>query len=72
MKKLTIEDVKKRINKIKDLDGDDEVQHVYEDDLFYDFVESIKNGDYLSKKQIEEVADELFKVREINFSRWHA
>jgi len=40
--------------------------------LFYDFVENIKNGNYKNKKEIELIATELFKVRDIDFARWHA
>ena len=41
---MKIEDVKKRLLKIENCKGDDEMTHCYEDDLFYDFVNAIKNG----------------------------
>ena len=69
---MKIEDVKKRLLKIENCKGDDEMTHCYEDDLFYDFVENIKNGNYKTKKEIELIATELFKVRDIDFARWHA
>ncbi len=69
---MKIQDIKGRIKKINDLDGDDEVQHIYEDDLFYDFVNAIKNGKYDTKEEIIKAAKEVYKVRDISFSRWHA
>ena len=69
---MKIQEIKERIKKINDLDGDDEVQHIYEDDLFYDFVNAIKNGKYDTKAEIIKVAKEVYKVRDISFSRWHA
>lgn len=69
---MKIKEIKERIKKINDLDGDDEVQHIYEDDLFYDFVNAIKNGKYDTKEEIIKAANEVFKVRDISFARWHA
>ena len=69
---MKIQEIKERIKKINDLDGDDEVQHIYEDDLFYDFVNAIKNGKYDTKAEIIKAAKEVYKVRDISFSRWHA
>jgi hypothetical protein len=65
-------EIKERIKKINDLDGDDEMQHVNEDDLFYDFVNAIKNGKYETKEEIVKAAKEVYKVRDISFARWHA
>mgnify|MGYP006383140327 CR=1 FL=1 len=69
---MKIQEIKERIKKINDLDGDDEVQHIYEDDLFYDFVNAIKNGKYDTKEEIIKASKEVYKVRDISFSRWHA
>ena len=69
---MKIEDVKKRLLKIENCKGDDEMAHCYEDDLFYDFVNAIKNGKYETKEEIIKVAKEVYKVREISFARWHA
>ncbi len=46
--------------------------HCYEDDLFYDFVNAVKNGKYETKEEIIKVAKEVYKVRKISFARWHA
>lgn len=72
MKTLTLEKVKEIIEKINNIKGDDEAAHCEEDDLFYSFVENILNGNYKTKKEIESIATELYKVRDINFARWHA
>lgn len=69
---MKLQEVKERITKIENCKADDEMAHVYEDDLFYDFVEAVKDGKYKTRKQIIEVATELFKVRDIDFERWHA
>ncbi len=72
MEKLTLKKVNERLVEINNCKDDDEVAHSKEDDLFYDFVENIKNGNYKTKKEIELIATELFKVRDIDFARWHA
>jgi len=69
---MKIEEVKQRLLKIEKLSHDDEVAHCEEDELFYDFVEAIKDGKYKSKHEIINIATELYKVRDIDFARWHA
>ena len=70
---MNLEEVKEKIKKIDYLSTfDNEMAHSFEDDLFYDFVESVKDGKYKTIKEIIEVATELFKVRDIEFARWHA
>ena len=69
---MEVKEVKERIAKIEHCKDDDEMAHSYEDDLFYDFVEAVKDEKYKTRKEIIEVATELFKVRDIKFARWHA
>ncbi len=69
---MKLQEVKERLAKIENCKDDDETAHTYEDKLFYDYVESIKNGEYKTRKEIIEVAIELFKVKDIVFSRWYA
>lgn len=69
---MKIEKIKERIAKIENCKYDDEMAHSYEDDLFYDFVNAIKNGKYETKEEIVKAAKEVYKVRKISFSRWHA
>lgn len=68
---MKLQEVKDRILTIEDNKHDDEMAHIYEDKLFYEFVEAIRDGKYKTKKEIVEVATELLKVRDIKFSRWH-
>ena len=68
---MKTEEIRNRIQKIIELDGDNENQHIFEDDLFYDFVYSIKNGSFETKEDIIVASKELYKVREIRFPRWH-
>jgi len=69
---MKIQEVKERLAKIENCKGDDEMAHVYEDGLFYDFVEAVKDGKYKTRKEMIEIAAELFKVRDIDFARWYA
>lgn len=69
---MNIEEVKERLLEIKNISYDDEVAHIKEDELFYDFVEAIKDGKYKSIQQIIDIATELYKVRDIDFARWHS
>lgn len=69
---MKLQEVKERLAKIEHCKDDDEMAHCYEDDLFYDFVETVKDGKYKTRKEMIEVAIELFKVRDIDFARWHA
>ena len=69
---MKLYEVKERLAEIERLKYDDETAHSLEDDLFYDFVEAVKDGMYKTKKEIIDVAFELYKVRDIKFARWHA
>lgn len=68
---MNLQEVKDRKLTIEDNKYDNEMAHIYEDELFYEFVEAIRDGKYKTKKEIVEVATELLKVRDIKFSRWH-
>ena len=67
---MNLQEVKDRILMIEDNKHDNEMAHLYEDELFYEFVGAIKDGEYKTKKEIVEVATELSKVRDIKFTRW--
>ena len=69
---MKLQEVKQRIAEIEHCKNDNEMAHTYEDHLFYDFVEAVKDEKYKTRKEIIEVAAELFKVRDIDFARWHA
>jgi len=69
---MKIDEIKERISYIESQKYDDEVAHSEEDDLFYDFVTAIIERKYKSRKDIIIAAEELIKVRDIDFARWHA
>ena len=69
---MKIEEIKNRIAKIENCKGDNEMAHSYEDDLFYDFVNAIKNGKFETKEEIVKASKEVYKVRKISFMRWRA
>ena len=60
---MTLEEVKARIQKIRDEKGDDEVQHSLEDDLYFDLLKYFAD-------QGNELAKEAIKSRDISFGRW--
>jgi hypothetical protein len=69
---MDLEIVKKIIATIESCKYNDEMAHILEDDLFYKFVNAIKDGKYKTKKEIIEVANEVYKVRAIEFGRWYS
>jgi len=69
---MKIEEIKKRIEEIYYCSFDNEQAHCLEDELFYDFVYAINNKEYKSIDEIIEASNEVYKVRKINFERWHA
>lgn len=69
---MGIEEIKKRVEQIEGYKDDDEVAHSLEDNLFYEFVESIKNNNFKNLEEVIIASEELMKVREIEFGRWHA
>lgn len=69
---MEIEEIKKRVEQIERFKDDDEVAHSLEDNLFYEFVESIKNNNFKNLEEAIIASEELMKVREIEFGRWHA
>ena len=68
---MTIEEVKNRLKKIEEVKEDYELAHILEDRLFHDFVRSIIEFPYASKENITELAQEVYKSRQIEFKRWH-
>jgi len=69
---MDIQEIKKRIKAIEKVKDDDEHAHILEDRLYYKFVAAIIKGKYNSIDQIREIAQEIRKVRKIDFDRWHA
>jgi len=69
---MKLEQIKEKISTIETVKNDDEMAHTYEDELFYKFVKAIKDRKYETKEEIEKLAKEVYKVRSIEFSRWHS
>ena len=66
---MTKGEIRERIAKIEAEAGDDETAHCDEDQLYYDFVEFIAlAGDRTTRM----LAEEVMRVRDIKFARWHA
>ena len=62
---MTLEEIKNRIERIKDVIDDDEVAHIREDGLYFEFIESLA-------KEGNERAKEILKTRDLDFGRWCA
>lgn len=69
---MHILEIKKRVEEIKEVKHDPEVAHALEDQLFYNFVNAIKDNDFDDLEDVVYAAEEVMKVREIEFGRWHA
>ena len=67
MKWMTVEDVKKRVEKIWNEFDDDEAAHIDEDKLYTDVLIEIANGNPYAK----ELAREAIKVVDMDFCRWY-
>lgn len=70
---MEIEEVNKRILEILECEGDEEVIHIKEDKLYYDFIEYVSNSKEVSK-EIQNIAKMLFMLKEKvdEIGRWHA
>jgi hypothetical protein len=65
---MTLGEIKKRVQEIKDERGDDEAAHVHEDQLREDFIEYIAT----LEGPIADKAKEVLKTNNIEFDRWCA
>lgn len=65
---MTVEEIKDRVQKIRDLAGDDERAHSMEDDLHQDVLAEIANG----APNAAELAREALLTLGIEFARWCA
>lgn len=67
-KLLTVEDVKTRVEGIRDMSGDPEQSHSAEDSLYRDVLLAISLG--MSARRAAELADAALESRKIDFPRW--
>ena len=65
---LTIIDVEKKIQEIKDAEYDDEKAHVLEDQLYKAVLEAVVEGDPDAKI----MAEMALTTQDVDFSRWCA
>ena len=67
---MTLDEIKKNVENIKTLsnDGDDEIAHKLEDELYVAFVEHVAKSDL---GNISIMAKEIIKTKYFNFSRWY-
>ena len=66
---MTLEKIKERIRNIAKISDDDEIAHIEEDSLYFDFVKHIsKTGNDEQRK----MAIAILKTKKLNFSRWYA
>ena len=71
LKKLTKKEAIKMVENIYEERGDDETAHWQEDNLRRHFIECAAAGMY-TKKECIEIAAEILKTKDIEFSRWYA
>jgi len=71
---MTVAEIRDRVATIDRMKGDDEAAHCFEDDLYYDFVDYVasRSASELETRvpELIEMAQELRKVRDIDFERW--
>ncbi len=66
-------EIKKRIDKIKSMEGDDEMQHSEEDDLYLGLLRHLaKNAGNYRADEIAAMCEEAIKVHGLVFCRWCA
>lgn len=65
---MTIEELKTRIEEIRRMSGDDEFAHSREDSLRHDVLTAIAEG----ATNAADLAKEVLKTSDIDFSRWCA
>ena len=65
---MDIQEIIKRIKRIKEKAGDSEVAHGIEDTLYLDVLEAIAAG----AENAKELATEALKAKSIAFERWYA
>lgn len=65
---ITVEEVKKHVERIREMAGDDEGAHGTEDDLWEEVLRAISEG----AKKPKQLAIEALKTTEIDFARWCA
>lgn len=66
---LTLLDVKTDLNLLRELSGDDEAAHSFEDSLFITVLTAIANG---AAENPQEMARLALTAQDVIFARWYA
>ncbi len=69
---ITIEQIKHRIDDIKQIVQDQESAHMKEDQLHLDVLEAISNGSLKTIGDIRTAASLAFSTSAIGYDRWYA
>lgn len=62
---MTLKEIKRRIIEIEKISDDDEQAHYQEDCLYWDFIKHVAR----TKGEFQEMAKEILKTQEIDFTR---
>jgi hypothetical protein len=65
---MTIEEIRERVQKIRDIARDGEAAHLAEDGLHQDVLKAIADG----AEDPRELAAAALATRELEFARWYA
>ena len=65
--KMTIDEIRERIEEIKR--NHDQIAHELEDKLYADFITFVAES---QSSELDELAKEVLKTKELSFSRWYA
>jgi len=65
---MTVEDILKRVERIRNSDGDNEDMHFDEDVLWENVLEAIARG----APNAPELAQAALRTKELKFTRWYA
>jgi len=66
---MDLNDIRKKVAEIESCASDDEMAHSKEDDLYRLFVQFVA---YNGPRHLKEMALEILKADDIDFSRWRA
>lgn len=64
---MTIDEIRERIEEIKR--NHDQIAHELEDKLYADFIAFVAES---QSSELDELAKEVLKTKELSFSRWYA
>jgi hypothetical protein len=67
---MTLEEIRKRVQQIEDVVWDNEKAHGLEDDLYLDFIRFVEK--MTTDDTIGNLAAEVLKAADVEFSRWTA